>query len=124
MCIKVDNEQKITFYTNHRLFEPLVVFFGINNSFATFQTIINDIFRDLIVKEIMIVYLDNIIIFIQTLEDYYKRVCRVLEILAKYKLYLCSTRYEFNRQKIEYLALVILENQVEIDFAKIVDIYN
>jgi len=75
-----------------------------------FQTMINNIFRDLIVKGIMIVYLDNILIFIQKLENHYKAVCRVFEILAKHKLCLHPEKCEFNRQRIEYLGLVILEN--------------
>ena len=47
-----------TFHTNYRLFEPLMIFFGI----TMFQTMINDIFRDLITEGIMIVYLGNILI--------------------------------------------------------------
>ena len=45
----------------------------------------NDIFQDLITKEIIIVYLNNIFIFTQTLEDNCKTVYKVLEVLAKYK---------------------------------------
>ena len=45
----------------------------------------NNIFQDLIAKEIMTVYLNNILIFTQILEDH----CKVLEVLAKYKLFLC-----------------------------------
>jgi len=80
------------------------------NSSAIFQTMMNNIFRDLIVKGIMIVYLDNILIFTQTLENHCKAVCRILEVLAKHKLYLHPEKYEFNRQRIQYLGLVILED--------------
>jgi len=38
------------------------MFFGMTNSLAIFQTIINDIFQDLITKGIVVVYLDNILI--------------------------------------------------------------
>ena len=57
------------------------------NSLAIFQIMVNDIFHDLIVEGIMIVYLDNILIFIQTLEEYHRVVSKVLKILVKYKLY-------------------------------------
>ena len=86
------------------------MFFSMTNSPTTFQTIINDIFRDLIVEGIIIMYLDNILIFIWTLEDHCKTVCRVLEVLAKYKLYLCSEKYKFDGQRIKYLKLVISED--------------
>ena len=55
--IKSGNEWKTVFYTNHRLFELLVIFFSMTNNFAIFQTMINDIFWNLIVEDIMIVYL-------------------------------------------------------------------
>ena len=45
--IKPGDEWKAVFYTNRSLFEPLVMFFGMTNSPATFQTMMNDIFRTL-----------------------------------------------------------------------------
>lgn len=83
-----------------------------------FQTMMNDIFRDLITEGIIIVYLDNILIFIQTLKDHCKAVCMVLEVLAEHQLHLCSEKYDFDKQQIEYLGLVISEDQVEIDPVK------
>jgi Reverse transcriptase (RNA-dependent DNA polymerase) len=46
--IKEGDEWKVAFKTNCGMFEPLVMFFGLTNSPATFQTMMNDIFRDLI----------------------------------------------------------------------------
>ena len=42
----------------------------------------------------MIVYLDDILIFTQTLKDYYKIVHRVSKILARYKLFLYFKKYK------------------------------
>jgi len=56
------------------MFKPLVMFFGITNSPATFQTMMNNIFQDLIVEGIMIVYLDNILIFTKTEEEHAKAI--------------------------------------------------
>ena len=56
----------------------MVMFFDITNSPATFQTIINDIFRDLIAEGIMVVYLDDILIFTRTEEEHVKAIRRVL----------------------------------------------
>jgi len=72
------------------------MFFGITNNPITFQTMINNIFWDLIVEGIMIVYLNNILIFIQTLEEHYKTVCRVIEVLNKYKLFLYPKKCKFD----------------------------
>ena len=43
ILIKKDNKWKIAFITQEELFEPIVMFFDLINSFATFQTIINQI---------------------------------------------------------------------------------
>ncbi|SJL08411.1 uncharacterized protein ARMOST_11774 [Armillaria ostoyae] len=51
--IKKDNEWKATFRTNHGLFEPTIMFFRLTNSPATFQWMMNDIFKDLIATGVM-----------------------------------------------------------------------
>ncbi|GLB43839.1 putative reverse transcriptase-rnase h-integrase [Lyophyllum shimeji] len=67
--IKEGNEWKAMFRTNRGLFEPLVMFFGLTNSPATFQTMMNDIFHDLIAQGVVCVYLDDILIYTKTLEE-------------------------------------------------------
>ena len=81
VCIKPRDEWKAVFQTNQGLFEPLVMFFGMTNSSATFQTMMNDIFWDLIAEGIMVVYLDNILIFTRTKEEHAKAIRRVLQVL-------------------------------------------
>jgi len=56
---------------------------------------INNIFRDLIIKGIVVVYLDDIFIFTRTIKQYTKAIWRVLEILVEHKLYLCLEKYKF-----------------------------
>ena len=51
------DEWKATFHTNHKLFEPQVMFFGLTNSPATFQTMINNIFWDMIAEGVVCIYL-------------------------------------------------------------------
>jgi len=86
MCTEVlnksEDEWKAAFYINNSHFKPLIIFFSITNSSATFQAIINNIFQNVIAGEIMIVYLYDILIFTWTLEDYYKAVYRVLKVLV------------------------------------------
>ena len=85
----------MAFHTNHSLFEPLVMFFRITNSPATFQTIMNEVFQTVIAKGIIIVYLDDILIFMKMEKEHEQAVQRVLEILAKHKLFLCPEKCEF-----------------------------
>jgi len=117
--IKPGDEWKAAFHTNRGLFEPLVMFFGMTNSPATFQTMMNDVFRTVIAEGIVVVYLDDILIFTKTEEEHERAVRRVLEILAEHKLFLRLEKCEFHRKQIEYLGLVISENTVAMDPVKV-----
>jgi len=119
VCIKPGDEWKAAFRTNQGLFEPLVMFFGMTNSPATFQTMMNDIFRDLIAEGIMVVYLDNILIFTRTEEKHVKAIRWVLQVLQEHKLFLCLEKCEFCKERIKYLGLVISENEVSMDLVKV-----
>ena len=79
----------------------------------------NDIFQNLIVEGIIVVYLNNILIFTRTVEQYTKAVQRVLEVLVEHKLYLYPEKYEFQKEQIEYLGLIVSENEVLIDPIKV-----
>jgi len=76
--IKPRDEWKVAFQTNRGLFKPLVIFFEMTNSPATFQTMMNDIFQNLIVEGIVVVYLDDILIFTKTEEEHAQAVRPVL----------------------------------------------
>ena len=60
------DEWKAAFHTNWGLFEPLVMFFGLTNSPATFQMMMNDILMELIQDGMVCIYMDDILIFSQS----------------------------------------------------------
>jgi len=95
------------------------MFFGMTNSPTTFQTMMNDVFRTVIAKGVVIVYLNDILIFTKTEEEHEQAVRRVLEILTEHKLFLCPEKCEFHQKQIEYLGLVISENKVAMDPVKV-----
>jgi len=122
--IKSRDKWKAVFCTNHGLFEPLVMFFRMTNSSTTFQTMMNDIFRTLIAKGIVVVYLDDILIFTKTEEEHEQAVWRVLEVLVEHKLFLHPEKCEFHQKQIEYLRLVISENKVAMDSVKVARVHD
>ena len=65
--IKEGDEWKVEFWTNWGLLKLLVMFFGITNRPATFQTVMNNIFQDLILEGVICVYIDDILIYLKTL---------------------------------------------------------
>jgi len=62
ICIKKGDEWKAAFLTNEGLFEPTVMFFGLTNSLATFQMMMNTIFCKEVAEGWMSVYMDDIAI--------------------------------------------------------------
>ena len=98
MRIKEGDEWKAAFLTNRGLFEPLVMFFGLTNSPATFQTMMNELLQDLINTGKVLVYIDDILIFTNNLDKYCKLVRQVLSILSANKLYLKPEKCEFEKQ--------------------------
>lgn len=52
----------------------MIMFFGMTNSPTTFQTIMNDIFWDLIAEGIVVIYLDDILIFTKTVKEHTRAV--------------------------------------------------
>jgi hypothetical protein len=113
------DEWKAVFHTNRGLFEPLVMYFGLTNSPATFQTIMNEIFRDLITEGVISVYLDDILIFTNSLAEHRRITCLVLDRMREHKLYLRPEKCEFEKVRIEYLGIIISHNKVEMDPVKI-----
>src|ERR687896_2411396 len=103
--IKKGDEWKAAFCTNHGLFKPLVMFFGLMNSPLTFQTMMNEIFQDLIAEGVVCIYLNEILIFSKTLAEH-RRVTRlVLERLRQHHLYLKPEKCEFEKTQIEDVRL-------------------
>jgi Reverse transcriptase (RNA-dependent DNA polymerase) len=76
--IKAKDQWKGAFKTNWGLFEPMVMFFGMCNSLATFQAMMDSIFSDMIEEWRVIVYMDDILIFTENQEELQERTKQVL----------------------------------------------
>jgi hypothetical protein len=63
--IREGDEWKAAFITNEGLFKPTVMFFGLTNSLATFQTMMNSIFAEEIAEKWLTVYMDDMAIHSQ-----------------------------------------------------------
>jgi hypothetical protein len=95
------------------------MYFGLTNSPATFQTMMNEIFQDLITKGDVSVYLDDILIFTNSLEEHRWITRLVLDRMREHKLYLWPEKCKFEETRIEYLGVIISHNKVEMDPVKI-----
>ena len=117
--IREGDQWKAAFKTNRGLFEPTVMFFGLCNSPATFQAMMDDIFGDMINECIIIVYMDDIFIFAPDEITLTKNTKKVLARLRDNDLFLKPTKCEFNKTKVEYLEMVIEEGKISMDPGKL-----
>jgi hypothetical protein len=120
--IREGDKWKAAFHTNRGLFVPLVMYFGLTNSPAIFQTMMNEIFQDLITEGVVSVYLDDILIFTNSMEEHRRITRLVLDRMHEHKLYLQLEKCEFEQTRIEYLSVTISHNKVEMDLVKIAGI--
>jgi len=84
-----------------------------------FQTMMDNIFDDLITEGVVVVYLDNILIFTETLEEHQRVTWRVMELLRKHNLFLKPKKCKFEKTEVEYLGVIISQNSVKMDPVKV-----
>src|SRR5258705_7732530 len=113
--LKEGDEWKVAFSMNQGLFELLVMFFGLCNSPATFQTMMNDILCPFIDHNEAICYMDDILIYSASLADHQRITREILQTLCSYKLFLQPEKCKFKCQEVDYLRLVISKDHVATD---------
>jgi RNase H-like domain found in reverse transcriptase/Reverse transcriptase (RNA-dependent DNA polymerase) len=96
-----------------------MMFFGMCNSPATFQVMMNNIFMTMIDNRLVIVYMDDILIFAETKEELERITKLVLEKLREHNLFLKAKKCEFCQTRIEYLGMIIKEGKICMDAVKL-----
>jgi len=79
----------------------------------------DNIFDDLITEGVVVVYLDDILIFTETLEEHQRVTQRVMELLQKHNLFLKPEKCKFENTEVEYLGVTISKNSVKMDPVKV-----
>jgi hypothetical protein len=119
ILIKDGDQWKAAFSTPLGLYEPLVMYFGLCNSPATFQRMMNELFEPLICQGVVAVYLDDILIYTKTEEEHIKTFKEVLKILQENNLFVKPEKCEFHKQEMEYLGLIIKPGEIAMDPVKV-----
>jgi reverse transcriptase-like protein len=118
--IKKGNEWKAAFKTSEGLFELTVMFFGLTNLPATFQTMIDDIFCDEIAQGWLKIYMDDLIVTSEEDETVHQRqVDCVLQKIKDHDLFLKAKKCFFHKKQVEYLGVIIGQGKVEMDPVKV-----
>ena len=90
--IKEEDEWKAVFTMPEGLFKPVVMFFGLTNSPATFQAMMNKLLRDPINIGKVATFIDDVIIGTETEEGHDKIVAEVIRRLEENDLYIKSEK--------------------------------
>ena len=117
---KKGDEWKAAFITNQGLFEPRVIFFGLTNSPATFQTMMNEIFQEELREGWVSIYMDDILIHTDNNRPNHRKcVHRILDKLRKHDLYLKPEKCLFEQEEMEFLGVVLKNGTIQMDPTKI-----
>ena len=131
--IKEGDEWKVAFLMPQGLFEPLVMFFGLTNFPATFQVMMNKIFRMEVAQGWLSVYMDDIAIHMKPLngeteqqhEQWHKQLIhQILKKLEQHDLYLKPEKCKFLKREIEYLGVIIGNGVLKMNLKKLESIKN
>ena len=122
MRIKEGDEWKAAFTTPKGSFEPTVMFFGLTNSLATFQTMINELLRDLINIEKVAAFIDDIIIETEDKEGYDELVEEVVKRLEENDLYIKLEKCKWKVREVGFLGVVIGPEGIKMEEEKIKEV--
>ena len=100
-------------------FEPMVIFFGMTNSPATFQAMINKILRDMINEGKVAAFVDDVLVGTEIKEGYNEIVEKVLKWLEENDLYVKLEKCIWKVREVGFLGVVIGPNGIEMEKKKI-----
>ena len=101
------------------LFEPTVMFFGLTNFPATFQAMMNELLRDLINTEKVVVFIDDVIVGMETEKGHDELVMEVIKRLKENDLYVKPEKCKWKVREVEFLGVVIGPEGIKIEKGKV-----
>ena len=127
--IKEGDEHKAAFKTKYGLYKPGVMFFGLTNSLATFQAMMDHLLQPWADKwepegVMGSWYMDNVLVASHNKKAHQQVTHELLKILALNELYLKLEKCVWEQPSVNYLGLILEEGVTRMDLAKVASIAN
>ena len=117
--IKKGYEWKAVFTMLEGLFKPMIMFFGLTNSLATFQAMMNKLLRDFINTGKVATFIDDVIVRMETEEEHNKIVVEVIRRLEENDLYVKLEKCRQKVREVEFLGVVIELEGIKMEEGKV-----
>jgi len=101
------------------VYEPTVMFFGLTNSLATFQMIMNDILRDLINTGEVAAFMDDVLVGTEKEEKHDQIVEEILRRMEENDLYVKLEKCVWKVREIDFLGLVMESGRIKMQKEKV-----
>ena len=110
--------EKIAFCTQHGHNEFLVMPFSLTNTPSTFQSLMNDVVKE-VLRKFVLVFFDDILVYSPTHEEHWNHLERVFEILHANQLVVKKEKCSLAKEEVRYLRHIIGIGGVKADPEKI-----
>ena len=120
--IKKGDEWKTAFTMPEGSFEPTVIFFGLTNSPATFQAMMNELLRDLTNMGKVAVFINDVIVGTETEEEHDELVAKVIRRLEENDLYVKLEKCKWKVKEVGFWGVVIGPEGIKIEEEKVKEV--
>lgn len=107
--VRAEDIEKTAFRTRFGHFEYTVMPFGLTNAPAAFQRVMNKVLGPMY-NQFVICYLDDVLIFSDTIEEHKEHVRKTLDALLEHKLFVKPSKCQWAQEEVEYCGHLIGKN--------------
>lgn len=109
---------KTIFQTHERHYEFLVMPFSLTNAPASFQELMNSVFKPYL-RRFILVFFNGILVYSKDMAQHIEHLRLTFEVLKHHQLFVKKSKCSFRQTKLEYFEHIISKEGVSVDETKI-----